>query len=111
MECGKLFCSSFFANLLVMSVKFALVTCKPSLQVCNFCLLQPNPDPRIDAPTVGKVLLKARGFFTDDYWFWICIGALFGFSLLFNILFIAALTYLNRKRSHLMSALSFLCGN
>ncbi|KAJ8754205.1 hypothetical protein K2173_002105 [Erythroxylum novogranatense] len=55
----------------------------------------PNPDPRIDAPTVGKVLLKSRGFFTDDYWFWICVGALFGFSLLFNILFIAALTYLN----------------
>ncbi|XP_050231262.1 ABC transporter G family member 39-like isoform X2 [Mercurialis annua] len=55
----------------------------------------PNPDPRIDAPTVGKVLLKARGFFTDDYWFWICVGALLGFSILFNILFIAALTYLN----------------
>ncbi|XP_050231244.1 ABC transporter G family member 39-like [Mercurialis annua] len=55
----------------------------------------PNPDPRIDAPTVGKVLLKARGFFIDDYWFWICIGALFGFSILFNILFMAALTYLN----------------
>ncbi|XP_050226195.1 ABC transporter G family member 39-like [Mercurialis annua] len=54
-----------------------------------------NPDPRIDAPTVGKVLLKARGFFTDDHSFWICIGALFGFSILFNALFIAALTYLN----------------
>ncbi|KAG8647082.1 hypothetical protein MANES_09G058632v8 [Manihot esculenta] len=56
----------------------------------------PNPDPRIDAPTVGKVLLKSRGFFTDEHWFWICIGALFGFSFLFNILFIAALSYLNR---------------
>uniref|UniRef100_A0A2P2KGH6 Uncharacterized protein MANES_09G059200 n=2 Tax=Rhizophora mucronata TaxID=61149 RepID=A0A2P2KGH6_RHIMU len=55
----------------------------------------PNPDPRINAPTVGKALLKSRGFFTQDYWFWICVGALFGFSLLFNILFIAALTYLN----------------
>ncbi|KAJ9181423.1 hypothetical protein P3X46_009555 [Hevea brasiliensis] len=55
----------------------------------------PNPDTRIDAPTVGKVLLKSRGFFTDDYWFWICIGALFAFSFLFNILFIVALSYLN----------------
>ncbi|KAK6942636.1 ABC-2 type transporter [Dillenia turbinata] len=53
-----------------------------------------NTDPRIDAPTVGKALLKSRGFFTDDYWFWICVGALVGFSILFNILFIAALTYL-----------------
>ncbi|KAI8569224.1 hypothetical protein RHMOL_Rhmol02G0261800 [Rhododendron molle] len=26
-----------------------------------------NTDPRINAPTVGKVLLMSRGFFTDDY--------------------------------------------
>ncbi|KAK1393571.1 Pleiotropic drug resistance 6 [Heracleum sosnowskyi] len=55
----------------------------------------PNIDPRIDEPTVGKVLLKSRGFFTEEYWFWICIGALFGFSLIFNVLFIAALAFLN----------------
>ncbi|KAF3455333.1 hypothetical protein FNV43_RR05781 [Rhamnella rubrinervis] len=46
-------------------------------------------------PTVGEALLKERGLFTDEYWFWICIGALLGFSLLFNALFIAALSYLN----------------
>ncbi|RDX73571.1 ABC transporter G family member 39, partial [Mucuna pruriens] len=56
---------------------------------------KPNTDPRINAPTLGKMLLKSRGFFTEEYWFWICIGALIGFSLLFNILFILALTYLN----------------
>ncbi|XP_027349250.1 ABC transporter G family member 34-like [Abrus precatorius] len=56
---------------------------------------KPNTDPRIDAPTVGKVILKSRGFFTEEYWFWICIGALLGFAFLFNLLFIAALTYLN----------------
>ncbi|PKI59680.1 hypothetical protein CRG98_019921 [Punica granatum] len=56
----------------------------------------PNNDPRLSEPTVGKVLLKSRGMFVEDYWYWICIGALFGFSLLFNICFIAALTYLNR---------------
>ncbi|XVE96475.1 hypothetical protein REPUB_Repub02eG0225200 [Reevesia pubescens] len=54
-----------------------------------------NTDPRFDEPTVGKVLLKNRGFFTEEYWFWICVGALFGFSFLFNILFIGALTFLN----------------
>lgn len=59
--------------------------------------MQPNPDPRVNEPTVGRVLLASRGFFTQEYWFWICIGALFGFSLLFNVLFIAALTWLNRK--------------
>ncbi|GAB4833444.1 ABC transporter G member 34 [Ancistrocladus abbreviatus] len=55
----------------------------------------PNTDPRINEPTVGKVLLASRGFFKEEYWYWICIGALFAFSLLFNILFILALTYLN----------------
>ncbi|XP_021802771.1 pleiotropic drug resistance protein 2-like [Prunus avium] len=45
-------------------------------------------------PTVGKTLLKERGLFVDEYWYWICIGALTGYSLLFNVLFIAALTFL-----------------
>ncbi|XP_042500566.1 pleiotropic drug resistance protein 2-like [Macadamia integrifolia] len=55
----------------------------------------PNLDSRIPEPTVGKALLISRGFFVQDYWFWICIGALVGYSLLFNVLFIGALTYLN----------------
>ncbi|XP_020206411.1 pleiotropic drug resistance protein 2 isoform X1 [Cajanus cajan] len=55
----------------------------------------PNMDKRIPEPTVGKALLKARSMFTEDYWYWICIGALLGFSLLFNICFIFALTFLN----------------
>lgn len=67
--------------------------------------MQNNTDPRINAPTVGKVLLRSRGFFTDDYMFWVCIGALVAFSILFNVLFIAALTYLNRK----LFCFSFFC--
>ncbi|KAL7184870.1 hypothetical protein ACSBR2_026922 [Camellia fascicularis] len=55
----------------------------------------PNSDKRILEPTVGKVLLKARGMFVDEYMFWVCVAALFGFSVLFNICFIAALTFLN----------------
>ncbi|KAK2655148.1 hypothetical protein Ddye_008200 [Dipteronia dyeriana] len=55
----------------------------------------PNIDSNINARTIGEVLLKARGFFTEDYMFWVCIGALFGFSILFNVSFIAALTFLN----------------
>ncbi|KAF5767760.1 putative sulfate-transporting ATPase [Helianthus annuus] len=55
----------------------------------------PNIDPRINASTVGEALLKSRSFFTKDYWFYISIGVLIGFSFLFNILFILALTFLN----------------
>ncbi|XP_004515482.1 pleiotropic drug resistance protein 2-like [Cicer arietinum] len=60
----------------------------------------PNNDPRIDEPTVGKAFLKARGIFTEDLWYWISIGALIGFSLLFNVCFILALTYLDPFRSN-----------
>ncbi|XP_019059159.1 PREDICTED: ABC transporter G family member 39-like isoform X2 [Tarenaya hassleriana] len=56
---------------------------------------RPNNDTRINARTVGEVLLKSRGFFTEGYWFWISIGALLGYSILFNVLYILALTYLN----------------
>ncbi|KAK4487149.1 hypothetical protein RD792_006464 [Penstemon davidsonii] len=55
----------------------------------------PNTDPRFPEPTVGKVLLRSRGMFTEEYMYWICIVALFAFSILFNICFIVALTCLN----------------
>ncbi|GAB2272212.1 ABC transporter G member 34 [Dionaea muscipula] len=55
----------------------------------------PNHDSRISQPTIGKALLSSRGFFTEEYWYWICVGVLFGFSLLFNVAFTLALTYLD----------------
>uniref|UniRef100_A0A2N9EHN3 ABC transporter domain-containing protein n=1 Tax=Fagus sylvatica TaxID=28930 RepID=A0A2N9EHN3_FAGSY len=55
----------------------------------------PNPDPSIPEPTVGKVLLRSRGMFKEEYWYWISVGALLAFSVLFNICFIVALTFLN----------------
>ena len=61
--------------------------------------MQKNTDSRINEPTVGKVLLASRGFFKEERWYWICVAALFGFNLLFNVLFTIALTYLNRKSS------------
>ncbi|XP_017984115.1 PREDICTED: pleiotropic drug resistance protein 2 [Theobroma cacao] len=48
-----------------------------------------------ESTTVGKILLKSRGMYTEEHWYWICVAALLGFSLLFNLCFIAALTYLN----------------
>ncbi|KAI3790860.1 hypothetical protein L2E82_04246 [Cichorium intybus] len=55
----------------------------------------PNMDPRINASTIGEALLKSRSFYAENYWFWISLGALFGFSIVFNILFIIALTFLD----------------
>ncbi|RVW54373.1 Pleiotropic drug resistance protein 2 [Vitis vinifera] len=53
-----------------------------------------NPVPN-STDSVGVTLLKERGLFSDEHWYWICVGALFAFSLLFNVLFIAALTFFN----------------
>ncbi|ONK78781.1 uncharacterized protein A4U43_C02F22340 [Asparagus officinalis] len=54
-----------------------------------------NNDTTINASTVGKAFLKSRGMQVKEYWYWISIGALAGFSLFFNVCSIAALTYLN----------------
>ncbi|KAF3791865.1 ABC transporter G family member 37 [Nymphaea thermarum] len=47
--------------------------------------------------SLGEAVLKARGMFSRGYWYWIGVGALFGYTLLFNGLFSAALAYLPRK--------------
>ncbi|VAI38197.1 unnamed protein product [Triticum turgidum subsp. durum] len=55
----------------------------------------PNNDTSIDARTVGEAILKAKGYFTRDSGFWVSIGAIVGFTILFNILYLLALTYLS----------------
>ncbi|KAM7480400.1 hypothetical protein LguiA_028613 [Lonicera macranthoides] len=44
---------------------------------------------------LGVTILKSRGFFPYAYWYWIGVGALLGFVLVFNFCFTLALTYLN----------------
>ncbi|KAK3411001.1 hypothetical protein EUGRSUZ_J03024 [Eucalyptus grandis] len=48
---------------------------------------------------LGIQVLKSRGFFTEAYQYWIGVGALFGFIILFNFGFSVALALLNRKSS------------
>lgn len=47
--------------------------------------------------TLGVLILKVHGFFQSDYWYWIGVGAMVGFILLFNFGYVLALTYLNRE--------------
>ncbi|XP_050206439.1 pleiotropic drug resistance protein 1-like [Mercurialis annua] len=44
--------------------------------------------------TLGAEVLNSRAFFTDAYWYWIGVGALFGYTFLFNSCYIMALTFL-----------------
>lgn len=45
--------------------------------------------------SLGEMLLKARSLFPESYWYWIGVGALLGYTILFNILYTLFLTYLN----------------
>jgi hypothetical protein len=47
--------------------------------------------------TLGEVILTGYGLFKEKYWFWIGVGALFGYTIVLNILFTLFLTLLNRK--------------
>lgn len=47
--------------------------------------------------TLGEVVLTGYGLFKEKYWFWIGVGALFGYAIVLNILFTLFLTLLNRK--------------
>ncbi|KAK7336921.1 hypothetical protein VNO77_17474 [Canavalia gladiata] len=49
---------------------------------------------------LGVEVLKSRGFFTQSYWYWIGVGALIGYTLLFNFGYMLALTYLNPIEKH-----------
>jgi hypothetical protein len=46
---------------------------------------------------LGVQILKARGIFVDANWYWIGVGALLGYIMLFNILFILFLDWLDRE--------------
>ncbi|KAL2344926.1 hypothetical protein Fmac_006211 [Flemingia macrophylla] len=49
---------------------------------------------------LGVEVLKSRGFFTQSYWYWIAVGALIGYTLLFNFGYILALVYLSPPGKH-----------
>ncbi|KAK1354566.1 hypothetical protein POM88_047822 [Heracleum sosnowskyi] len=50
--------------------------------------------------SLGVMLLKARSLFPETYWYWIGVGALLGYTVLFNILYTLFLTYLNLSSVH-----------
>eukprot|EP00257_Ricinus_communis_P025077 XP_025012491.1 ABC transporter G family member 32 [Ricinus communis] len=45
--------------------------------------------------SLGEALLKARSLFPESYWYWIGVGALLGYAVLFNSLFTLFLAHLN----------------
>ena len=44
-------------------------------------------DPTDSNDTLGVQVLKSRCIFVDPNWYWIGVGALLGYIMLFNVLF------------------------
>lgn len=64
--------------------------------------------PFLSTEPLGVGLLKSRGIFLEAHWYWIGVGALIGYILLFNFLYTLALKYLDRKcPSFMLSNLNF----
>eukprot|EP00253_Pinus_taeda_P001138 PITA_01138 len=53
--------------------------------------------------TVGRAVLESRGLFAEAKFYWIGVGALIGFCVLFNILYTVALACLNQRKDSLTS--------
>ncbi|CAI0473628.1 unnamed protein product [Linum tenue] len=51
--------------------------------------------PPNSTESLGIQVLRSRGFFTEPHWYWLGVGATFGFLFLFNIVFVLALTFLD----------------
>ncbi|KAM3693822.1 hypothetical protein ACJW31_07G013300 [Castanea mollissima] len=49
--------------------------------------------------TIAQEILKSRGLYFDGYLYWISLGALFGFAIVFNIGYILALSFLKSPGS------------
>ncbi|KAI4377121.1 hypothetical protein MLD38_014805 [Melastoma candidum] len=45
--------------------------------------------------SLGEALLKERSLFPESYWYWIGVGALLGYTVLLNMLFMLFLSYLD----------------
>lgn len=48
--------------------------------------------------TIGEQVLRNLGLNFSDYFYWVSIGALIGFWMVFNIAFTCALSYMKCKR-------------
>ncbi|PON71212.1 ABC type transporter protein [Trema orientale] len=46
--------------------------------------------------SLGVAVLESRGFFTKSYWYWIGFGAVVGYTIIFNVLYALALTFLSQ---------------
>ncbi|EER98908.1 ABC transporter G family member 36 [Sorghum bicolor] len=69
----------------------------------------------ISNETLGVQVLKSHGVFPEAKWYWIGFGALLGFTILLNVVFTFALTYLkpngNPKPSISEEELKLKCSN
>lgn len=82
-------------------VSFNFMNKKKKLKIylINFIRMFTFQVPANSTESLGVLVLKARGVFTEPHWYWLGVAALIGYVFLFNFLFALALSYLNREFS------------
>ncbi|XP_030480269.1 pleiotropic drug resistance protein 1 isoform X1 [Cannabis sativa] len=72
-----------------------------AIQVNEFLSDQWNHPGPNGTRHLGIEVLESQGFFTKSYWYWIGLGAVVGYNIIFNILYALSLTFLNQfGKSH-----------
>lgn len=75
-----------------------------------YLTMQPTDGHGPQTSTLGREVLLTRGIFDRGYWYWLGLCVLFGYSILFNLLFCFFLKVLNRKFIQLRATgLHLLC--
>ncbi|GAB2300384.1 ABC transporter G member 32 [Dionaea muscipula] len=52
-------------------------------------------DKMLGSSRLGDTVLRSRSLFLEKHWYWVGVGVLLGYTILFNILFTVFLTHLN----------------
>lgn len=84
-----------------------LMYCQNAVSVNEF--LGHSWDKPFGNMRLGEAVLRSRSLFTESYWYWIGVGCMVGYIVLFNVMFTVFLTYLNPlgKRQAVISNAEF----
>jgi hypothetical protein len=77
---------------------FSIIICS-NLLTYLFCAAMQIPPGNSTKP-LGVQVLESRGQFAEAYWYWIGVGALVGYIIIFNIGFTLAIAFMPGELIH-----------
>jgi hypothetical protein len=90
-----------FCKWAAASFFFSIIICS-NLRTYLFCGAMQIPPGNSTKP-LGVQVLESRGQFAEAYWYWIGVGALVGYIIIFNIGFTLAIAFMPGELIHTLS--------